>query len=435
MSQVLERLFRLQENKTTVRTEVAAGLTTFMTMSYIIFVNPSIVSQTGMPFQAVLIATCLSAAVACLLMAFLANYPFALAPGMGLNAYFTYSVVLGMGVPWEVALGAVFLSGLVFLLLTVARIREQLMHAIPESVRYGIGAGIGAFIALIGLQNAGIVAADPATMVTLGSFRSPETLLASLGIIITGFLLARGVTGAILWGIVIITVIAIPLGIAPMPEAIFQWPSLAAWEPILGKLNIFGALDLGLLTIVFAFFFVDMFDTIGTLTGISVAGGFLDERGRLPRAPRALSADAIGTMVGAVFGTPTVTTYVESATGVSVGGRTGLTTAVVALGFIVATFFAPVIGIVPAAATAPALVIVGALMMAQVARVPWNDYTESLPAFLAVVGMPFTYSIANGITLGLISYAALKLLTGKGREVSPFVYVLAVLFIIKFAVS
>src|SRR5690606_19002270 len=255
---MLEKVFRLRENGTTVRTEVAAGITTFMTMSYIIFVNPSIVSATGMPFQAVLIATCLASAVTCLLMAFLANYPFALAPGMGLNAYFTYSVVLGMGVPWQSALVAVFVSGAIFFILSVSRVREHILHAIPESVRHGIAAGIGGFIALIGLQNAGIVVSNPATMVGLGSFRTPGTALAALGIIITGWLMARRVTGAILWGIVIVTVLSIPFGITSLPEAIIEVPTMAVWEPILGKLDIAGALNLGLVTIVFAFLFVDM---------------------------------------------------------------------------------------------------------------------------------------------------------------------------------
>lgn len=429
---MLEKVFRLRENGTTVRTEVAAGITTFMTMSYIIFVNPSIVSETGMPFQAVLIATCLASAITCLLMAFLANYPFALAPGMGLNAYFTYSVVLGMGVPWQTALGAVFVSGAIFFVLSVSRVREHILHAIPESVRHGIAAGIGGFIALIGLQNAGIVVSNPATMVGLGSFRSPGTALAALGIVITGWLMARRVTGAILLGIVIVTVLGIPFGITSIPTAIIEVPTMSVWEPIFAKLDIMGALNLGLVTIVFAFLFVDMFDTLGTLTGVALQGGFLDDKGRLPRGHRAMYADSIGTMTGAVFGTPTVTTYIESATGVAAGGRTGLTTAVVALGFLVALFFGPVIGIVPAVATAPALVIVGSLMMGSVARIKWDDYTEAIPAFLALVGMPFTYSIANGIALGFVAYGALKLLSGRAREAHWIVYVLAVLFVVKF---
>ena len=430
---LLERLFHLEEAGTTWKREVVAGLTTFMTMAYIIFVNPSLVSTTGMPFDAVVMATIFSAAFATLLMAFLTNYPFALAPGMGLNAYFAFSVVGAMGIPWQTALGAVFISGVVFVILTLSRVREMIIDAVPMTLKKAIGAGIGLFIALIGLSNAGIVVANPSTMVALGSFSDPNTLLAVIGLAVTGLLLARRVPGAILIGILLTTVIGIFMGVTPRPEGIFQWPRLATWQPVLGKLDVMGALRLGVLEIVFAFLFVDMFDTVGTLIGVSSQGGFLDKDGKLPRANRALLADSLGTVAGSIFGTPTVTSYIESASGVAAGARTGLTGVVVALGFLLSLFFMPIIAVVPAAATAPALVVVGAMMISQVEGIQWNEFSEALPAFITIAAMPFTYSIATGIALGFILYPFLKLVTGRGREVHWLTYLLGVLFILRFA--
>ncbi|PRX30434.1 AGZA family xanthine/uracil permease-like MFS transporter [Orenia metallireducens] len=432
MSSLLESLFSLKEHKTNIKTEVLAGITTFMTMAYIIFVNPSIVKATGMPFEAVMIATAMSAAFATLCMAFLANYPFALAPGMGLNAYFTYTVVLGMGLSWQEALGAVFISGVVFLLLTLTKIRETIINAMPATLKSAVSAGIGLFIAFIGMQGAGIVVNSDATLVTLGDLTNPSAFLAIVGLIITGLLMAKGVKGSILWGIIITTILAIPLGVAQMPEKIIELPTLATWSPVLFKADISGALGKGILTIVFAFLFVDLFDTAGTLVGVSQQAGFLDEDGNLPKVEKALLADSVGTIAGSMMGTPTVTTYVESASGVAQGGRTGLTGVVVALCFILSIFFTPVIAIVPAAATAPALIIVGALMLKNVVYIQWDNIAESLAAFVTIVAMPFTYSIATGISLGFIIYPIIKFFYGEGEDVHWIVYLLGFLFIVKY---
>lgn len=428
---MLENLFKLSENKTNVRTEILAGLTTFMTMAYIIFVNPSIVSETGMPFNAVLMATCFSAALSTFLMAFLANYPFALAPGMGLNAYFTYSVVFGMGISWQTALGAVFISGVVFLILSLTKVREMIINAIPNTLKLAISAGIGLFIAFIGLQNAGIVVDNPATLVGLGNLLEPSTLLAVIGLVITAVLLARGVRGAILLGIVITTIIGFFFGVTKAPQGFMALPRFSEWAPIFGKLDIKGALSLGLFNIIFAFLFVDMFDTVGTLVGVSERGGFLVDN-KLPRANQALLSDSIGTIVGSFFGTPTVTTYVESASGVAAGGRTGLTAATVAVLFLLALFFTPIIGIVPGAATAPALIIVGAMMITGITKINWEDFSDAIPAFIGIIAMPLTYSIATGIALSFALYPFVKALAGKGKEVSWLVWVLSILFIIRF---
>ncbi|AZR72000.1 guanine permease [Anoxybacter fermentans] len=430
---MLERIFRLEEHNTTFRTELIAGLTTFMTMAYIIFVNPSIVQKTGMPAEGVLIATAVSAALATLLMALLANYPFALAPGMGLNAYFTYGVVLGMGWTWQEALGAVFLSGILFLILTFFKVRETIINAIPMSLKSGISAGIGLFIAFIGLVNAGIVVDNPATLVTLGDPTDPNFLLAVFGLIITVWMMAKKVPGAILWGIIISTIIAVFTGITDSPKGIISLPNFGPWMEILGKLDISGALSKGIFTVVFSFLFVDFFDTAGTLVGVSQQAGFLDKKGNLPKAGRALLADSIGTIGGAFFGTPTVTTYIESASGVAVGGRTGLVGLVVAVCFLLSLFFIPIIGIVPAAATAPALIIVGSMMMRNVLSIDWNELTDLIPAFMSMITMPLTYSIATGIAVGFVVYPIVKLLAGKGREVHWIVYILGILFIFRFA--
>ncbi|MBO8126276.1 MAG: NCS2 family permease [Firmicutes bacterium] len=429
---MLEKLFKLSENKTDVRTEIVAGLTTFMTMAYIIFVNPSIVSATGMPFNAVLMATCFSAALATLFMALLANYPFALAPGMGLNAYFTYSVVLGMGVSWQTALGAVFISGIVFLILTVSKIREMIIDAIPSPLKLAISAGIGLFIAFIGLQNAGIIVDNPATLVGLGDLSQPTPLLAVIGVVITAVMLARGVNGAILLGIIVTTIVGFFFGVTKVPEGFIAFPHFEDWAPVFGKLDIGGALSLGLFNIIFAFLFVDMFDTIGTLVGVSEKGGFLKD-GKLPRASKALLADSLGTVAGSIFGTPTVTTYVESASGVAAGGRTGLTGLTVSVMFLLALFFSPLIGIVPAAATAPALIIVGSMMITSIVKINWQDFSDAIPAFLGIITMPLSYSIATGIAVAFALYPFIKLFAGKGKEVNWLVWVLSILFIIRFA--
>lgn len=426
---MLERLFHLRENRTTVGIELQAGLTTFLTMAYIIVVNPSVLSSAGVPFSGALFATCVAAAVGSLVMGLLANFPFALAPGMGLNAYFAYAVVQGMGVPWPVALGAVFLSGVAFVILTLSRIRALVVDAIPRSLKTGTAAGIGLFIAFIGLRNAGVVAANPTTLVTLGDLAEPGTLLSLLGLVVTAALLARGNRGAILLGILGVTVAAIALGLAPRPRGIVSVPD--ARSTVLA-LDVPGALRLGVLEVVFVFLFVDLFDTVGSTVGLAEQAGFVTADGRIPRINRALMADSIATITGALLGTSTVVTYIESASGISEGGRTGLVAVVVAGLFLLATFLAPLVGAIPAIATAPALVVVGALMMRSVRSIAWQDMTEAVPAFLTLVGMPLTFSVANGLALGFISYPLVKLLAGRGREVSRLTYALAAIFLLRY---
>src|SRR5689334_23662315 len=430
IGKALERLFKLSENNTTIRTELAAGLTTFLTMAYIIFVNPAILSEAGVPFAGALFATCLASAVGSLMMGLLANYPFALAPGMGLNAYFTYTVVKGLGHDWRVALGAVFLSGVVFLVLTLARIRTLIVDAIPLTLKTSVAAGIGLFIAFIGLKNAGVIAASPATFVTLGHIISKPVLLMLGGLLITAALAARGYKSAIIVGILTVTVAAIALGVSKPPAGLLQKPD---WQSAFLQLDIRGALRTGLLDIIFVFLFVDMFDTIGSLMGLGQQAGYLTADGKMPRVNRALLADAIATIAGSLFGTSTVVTYIESATGVSEGGRTGLTAVVVAFLFLLAMFFSPIAGAIPPIATAPALIIVGALMIGAVTSIKWGDITEAVPAFLTMLAMPLTFSIANGLALGFIFYPLLKALTGRWREASPLCYVLAVLFVVRYA--
>jgi adenine/guanine/hypoxanthine permease len=426
----LERLFKLSENNTTIRTELAAGLTTFLTMAYIIFVNPQILSEAGVPFSGALFATCLSAAVGSLMMGLLANYPFALAPGMGLNAYFTYTVVKTMGYDWRVALGAVFISGVAFLILTLARVRAMIVDAIPMTMKTSIAAGIGLFIAFIGLKNAGVIAASPATFVTLGHVTSKPTLLALGGLIVTAALIARGYKTAIIIGVFLVTTAAILLNLSKLPTGALQTPDLSS---TFMKLDVVGALRLGAFDVIFIFLFVDLFDTIGSLMGLTQQSGYLTPDGKMPRVNRALFADAIATIAGSIFGSSTVVTYIESATGVSEGGRTGLTAVTVAALFVLAMFFAPVAGAIPPIATAPALIIVGALMIGAVTSIKWEDMTEAIPAFLTMLAMPLTFSIANGLALGFILYPLLKVLTGRWREASPLVYALAVLFVLRYA--
>jgi adenine/guanine/hypoxanthine permease len=426
---VLERWFQLRQHGTTVGIELEAGLATFLTMAYIVVVNPGILADAGVPFEGALFATCMAAAAATLLMGLLSNYPFALAPGMGLNAYFAYTVVGGMGVPWEVALGAVFLSGVIFIVLTVSRVRALVVDAIPDSLKVATAGGIGLFIAFIGLRNAGIVVPDEATVVTLGRVGDAQVLLALGGLVLTAALLARGYHASIIIGIVGVTTIAIASGLAPAPTAVLAVPDPSG---TFLQLDIGGALALGVLDIVFVFLFVDLFDTVGSFMGLARQGGFIDEAGRVPRINRALLADSGGTVAGALLGTSTVTTYIESAAGIGAGGRTGLTAVVVAVLFAGAAFAAPLAAAIPAYATAPALIIVGALMMRAVHDVAWLDMTEALPAFVTMIAMPLTFSIANGLALGFITYPLVKLLAGRGREVRPLVWVLAALFLLRF---
>ena len=422
-------LFQLEAHGTTAGREIGAGIATFLTMAYIIVVNPSVLAEAGVPFQGALFATCVAAAAATLVMGLVANYPFALAPGMGLNAYFAYSVVGGLGVPWQTALGAVFLSGVIFLLLTAGRIRALIVDAIPDPVKHATGAGIGLFIAFIGLRNGGLVEADPATIVRLGQVHSTGALLVLGGLVLSGALMARGRRSAILVGIVAVTAAAMLLGLDPLPQHVFALPEPGS---TLLKLDIRGALGLGLLDIVFVFLFVDMFDTVGSLLGLAEQGGYLKEDGTLPRVNRALFADAGGTVVGALLGTSTVTTYIESAAGIGAGGRTGLTAVTVAVLFLLASFFAPLASAVPGIATAPALILVGVLMTRAITRVNWDDLTDALPAFVTAIGMPLTFSIANGIALGFLTYAGVKLVAGRGRQVPWLVWVLAGLFLVRY---
>ena len=412
-----------------MRRELLAGLTTFMTMAYVVVVNPQILSEAGMPVDGVLFATCVSAAAATLVMGIWANYPIALAPGMSLNAYFTYSIVQGRGVPWQTALGVVFLSGVLFLALTLTKVREQIVNGIPDCLKYGTAAGIGLFIALIGLRNAKIVVANPATFVGFGKISDPQVLLACGGLILIAILMARKVGSAILLGILAITVAGIPLGLAHWPAHLFSLPHPSG---TFLKLDLRAATKLGFGELVFVFFFVDLFDNVGTLVGVCEEGGFLRE-GKLPRASRALLADALGTMFGALTGTSTVTSYIESAAGVAAGARTGLGNVAIAGLFLLAMFCAPLIAAIPAYATAPALVLVGALMCGAVARVKWGDFSEAFPAFLTIVATPLTFSIATGLSLGLLSFTFMKVGTGKYREISPLIWVLSALFLLRYA--
>lgn len=424
-----EKQFKLKEHNTDVRTEILAGITTFMTMAYIIFVNPGILSATGMPFGAVLVATCIGAAFATVLMAFMANYPFALAPGMGLNAFFAFTVVLGMGISWQVALAAIFVEGIIFILLTLTKVREEVVNSIPVALKLGISAGIGLFIAFIGLQSAGIIVNNDAVLVGLTSFRAnPAALLALIGLLIMVALEIKKVRGGILIGIIAVTILGIPFGITQMPEGIVSAPPSLA--PIFFKMDFSALKSLNFWIIVFTFFFVDFFDTVGTLVGVSCRANMCDKDGKLPKATQALMADALGTTAGAVLGTSTVTTYVESASGVEQGGRTGLTALTVAVLFFLAMFLNPLISIVPACATAPALIMVGGYMMMSFKDMKFDDWTEFFPALLAFFMMPFAYSIAAGIEFGVVSYVALKLVSGKHKDLHWIMYVLAALFIL-----
>jgi len=427
---MLKKLFGFNPKETTVRTEVLAGITTFLTMSYILAVNPAMFSELeGMPAGAVFTSTALAAIVGTMAMAFWGKLPFGLAPGMGLNAFFVYTVCLGMGYSWQFALTAVLIEGILFIIMTVTNVREAIVNAIPLNLRYAIGAGIGLFIAFIGLQNAGVIINDNATLVVLGDITSGSALLALIGLIITGFLYAKNVRGAMLIGILLTTIIGIPMGVTEFKGILSQPHSIA---PIFCQFEWDKIFTLDMLVVVFTFLFIDMFDTVGTLIGVCTKAGMVDKNGHINRIKQAFMADAIATTVGACIGTSTTTTYVESASGVSQGGRSGLTAFVIACCFAITLFFSPLFLSIPSAATAPVLIIVGLLMLEPVKHITFDDYTESIPAFICLIMMPLAYSISDGILLGMISYVLLNLISGKFSKLTPTMYILATLFMMKY---
>jgi AGZA family xanthine/uracil permease-like MFS transporter len=437
--EALHSFFKLEENNTTVLREFSAGLTTFATMSYIIFVQPAVLSAAGMDFGSVMVATCLASAVATVMMGLLANYPIGLAPAMGHNFFFVYTVVLALGVPWEAALGAVFISGFLFIVLSFFGLRERLINSVPEPLKHGIAIGIGLLIALVGLEWAGIVVSAPGTFIGLGNLKSPPVLVSLFGLMIICILMALKVRAAILWGIGAAIVVGIPAGIVQFKGVASLPPSLS---PTLFKLDIPGALGLGLLSIIFVFFFLDLFDTVGTLIGIGEEGKFIKD-GTLPRAREAFLADAVGTVTGALLGTSTVTSYIESAAGVGAGGRTGLANIVTAALFIGALFFSPIVKMIGGGyqvgeghilypVIAPALIVVGSLMFKGATRIKWDDPTEYIPAFLTLITMPVTFSITEGISFGFISYSLLKLITGRGKEAPVLIHVFSFLFVVRY---
>jgi len=425
----LERYFEFQKLGADWRTEILAGFTTFMTMAYIVFVNPAILHETGMPLAAVTAATCLSAAAGSFLMGGFAKYPIALAPGMGLNAYFTYSVVKGMGIPWQAALGAVFLSGVAFFLLTILGVRQLIINTIPFELYSAVAAGVGLFIALIGFRNSGIIVPNAATTVTLGNLSDKSTALALFGLLLIGALMAWRVRAAMLIGILTTTVVGLITGVAKWAPQSYRLGDLAATA---FKLDISATLRIGFLEIVFVFLFIDLFDNIGTLVAVGKKANLFDKAHQIPRVNRILLSDATATIIGSLTGTSTVVSYIESAAGVAAGGRTGVTAIVTGLLFVVALFVAPVVGAIPAAATAPALIIVGSLMVGVVAEIEWQDPEVALPAFLTIMTIPLTFSIANGLAFGFTAYALMKVVRGKWRQVNWFVYVLAALFVARF---
>ena len=427
---MLKKLFGFDSTKTTIRTEIVAGITTFLTMSYILAVNPTMFGELdGMPVGSVFTSTALAAIVGCLAMAFVGKLPFGLAPGMGLNAFFVYSVCMGMGYSWQFALTAVLIEGLIFIVLTLTNLREAIVNAIPMSLRNAIGAGIGLFIAFIGLKSAGVVVADGATLVALGDVTSGSALLAFIGLVITGFMYSRNVPGAILLGIIITMVIGIPLGVTEFKGIISAPESIA---PIFCQFEFDKIFSVDMLVVVFTFFFIDMFDTVGTLVGVCTKAKMMDENGNIYRVKQAFMADSIATTAGALLGTSTTTTYVESAAGVAQGGRSGLTALVVGGCFVIAMFFSPLFLSIPSAATAPALIIVGLLMAEQIKNVDFDDFSESIPAFVCMLMMPLTYSISNGILIGMITYVLMNMICGKFKKLSPAMYILAILFILKY---
>jgi AGZA family xanthine/uracil permease-like MFS transporter len=425
----LERYFEFQSLGANWRTEILAGVTTFMTMAYIIFVNPSILRETGMPFPAVLAATCICAALGSIIMGVVARYPIALAPGMGLNAYFTYTVVKGLGIPWQTALGAVFLSGIAFVILTACGIRRMIVSAIPFQLYSAVAAGIGLFIAFVGMRNAGIVVASPATLVTLGNLRQPSTLLAIFGLLLTAALLAWNLRIAILAGILITTAAGAVFGLVTWQPHFYSFADIRGTA---FHLDIPAAIHVGLAEIVFVFLFVDLFDNVGTLVAVGKRAGLFNRDGEIPRIDRILYSDAAATVIGSLAGTSTVTSYVESAAGVVAGGRTGVPAIVTGLLFLVALLFAPLFGAIPAAATAPALIIVGSMMAVHAAEIPWNDPVIAIPAFLIIAAIPLTFSIANGLAFGFTAWTVIKVARGQWRDVNWLVYLLTALFLARF---
>ncbi|MQA18308.1 NCS2 family permease [Rugamonas rivuli] len=423
-----DKFFKLTEHGSNVRTEVVAGITTFLTMAYIIFVNPAILGDAGVPKDAVFVATCLAAALGTIIMGLYANYPIGMAPGMGLNAYFAYAVVLGMGVPWQSALGAVFISGCLFILVSVFKVRELIVNGIPHSLRVAITVGLGLFLALIAMKSAGLVVASPETLVRVGDMHKPQTIMAIFGFLLIVTLDRLRVPGALLIGIVVVTIMSFFFGGNTFHGFMSLPPSLA---PTLFQFDLKGATSLGLFNVVLVFFLVELFDATGTLMGVASRGGLLVD-GKMKRLNKALLADSCAIVAGSVLGTSSTTAYLESAAGVQAGGRTGLTALVVALLFLAALFFAPIAGVVPAYATAPALLFVACLMLRDLVDVDWSDTTESVPAAITALVIPFTYSIAHGIAFGFITYAGLKLLTGQARQVKPVVWVIAALFLFKY---
>lgn len=425
----VEQFFKLKAHGTTVRTEVMAGITTFMTMAYILAVNPGILSATGMPAAGVFTATALAAAIATICMALLANLPVALAPGMGLNAFFAFTVVLGMGYSWQLALTAVFLEGILFIILSLFNVREAIVKSIPVNIKKAVSVGIGLFIAFIGMQNAGIIVNNDATLVALGSISKGPALVALIGLVLSGILLAFRVKGALLIGILATTIIGIPFGVTSVPQ---NWnPISLPATPIFLQFQFDKIFTFDFFIVFFTFLFVDIFDTIGTLVGITTQAKLINEKGEIPRVKQALLSDAIGTAVGAALGTSTVTSYIESASGVAEGGRTGLTSLVTGALFLLALFLSPLFLLVPAAATAPALILVGLFMMAPVKDIDLSDFTEAIPAFLTIIMMPLSYSIAEGLIFGILSYIFIKAFTGKIKDITVVTWIVGILFVLK----
>jgi adenine/guanine/hypoxanthine permease len=427
----MEKMFRLKEHGTTFQKEIVAGITTFLTMAYILAVNPGMLGKTGMNVSSVFTATALSSAIATLVMAFTANLPVALAPGMGLNAFFTYTVVLGMGYSWQLALTAVFLEGILFIILSLFKVREAIIDAIPSNLKKAIAVGIGFFIALIGLSDAGIVSSQTGTIIGFINIKSGAPLLALIGLLITAILYTCRVPASILLGIIITTVIGIPLGVTVVPENFTPFASPAA--PLFCRFDFTQVLTLKFFTVFFTFLFVDIFDTVGTLLGVATQANLIDKKtGKIPRVKQALLSDAVGTVAGAMLGTSTVTSYVESTAGVASGGRTGLTSVTTGILFLAALFLSPLFLLVPSAATAPALIMVGSFMIKSVVDIDFRDPSEGIPAFICIIVMPFAYSIAEGIVWGVISYTVLKVFSGKGKNVTPVTWVLFVIFVLRF---
>ncbi len=427
---MLSSYFKLDELGTNVRTEIIAGITTFLTLAYIIFVNPAILSAAGLDRDAVFVATCIAAAAGTLIMGLYANYPIALAPGMGLNAYFAFVVVGSMGYSWQVALGAVFFSGVLFLILSLLPVREWIINSIPRSQKMAISAGIGLFLGIIALKGAGIMVGNPDTLVTVGDLTQLTTILAAVGFVVIVALDRFKIPGAIIIGILLVAIIAMLAGTAPPPSSLVAAPPSLA--PTFFQLDLAGALEVGFITIVFTFLLVDLFDTAGTLVGVAHQGGLLDEDGRLPRLKKALIADSTATIIGACLGTSTTTSYIESAAGIKAGGRSGLTAVVVAVLFILALFFAPIAGAIPGYATAPAILFVACIMARGLTEIDWDDVTEYAPAVITAIAMPFTFSIATGIGIGFIAYVAIKILSGKFSDSSPAMVAIAAAFVVKF---